>query len=1374
MFVTLDIIKYELLIKPIIIMSRFCVITTLLVASLSFVNTCFAEQYDDFQFKHLNYEQGLPSNWVTSIIQDADDFMWFGTSEGLTRFDGYGYKHFDHSKNDSTLSNDGFISSLAEDTYRNCIWIITPYGVSRLDKGNYQFKHYPISGTKKSAFSPFYRGTVCVDVDNNVWVEGFSEAYAEGLFIYDSENDRFINKSEEDERIPERLTLIFEDRNKHLWFGSQKGLYSYNSTTGDFTEVPIRIEGVDSLYVTCVAEGKDNQLFIGTHHDHSIYVLKNGGIELFYELDSDCQDFNWISSLTVYDGTTLMASVKDLGVLAVNIGTLKADILQPDMYKPNGINSTNPFTIYKDRSGSVWIGNYNTGIDFLDKNRKRFQHYQFNYLSTGLLSNNVRAFFQDSDDDIWVGTKHGGGISRFDPATGLFENYKADKQKPHWLDNDIVISIGELEKGKLLVGTYGGGVYLFDKNKKQFSSCVIPCVDGAKTSEKYIYSIYKDRDSKIWIGSNTGIVIYDNVSKQFTHHHDRKFVRCFLDTGDDVLIGTWTNGLCIYNKNTATFSTYPFDFPNATSTSNIQINDMEQDHIGNVWLATNKGLIKYSKHEKDALLTMEDGLPEDYICALQLDNRNNVWASTKAGIIKYSQDLNDVSIYNKFDGLQSNVFEQFVSLKTKDGAMAFAGSNGFNYFYPDSILDNLHIPEVHLSDMKVLNEYVEIASANSPLEEHISLTDQVVLSNDQSSFSFEYVAVNYSAPEKSIYSYILEGYDKVWQIGDEKRVASYTQVPAGHYTFKVKATNNDGISSTRTASVDIVVKPPFFNSPIAYIIYFLLLIAFLVVYQMIVRHNALQKDRIEEELKEIERLQELSTKRVRFFTNISHELRTPLTLIATPLARLVNYSTSDKQLVSLFQIMDRNAQRLSRIVNQLMDFRRAEEDRIPLRVTKIDIIEKVQDILACFNELVNNRSIKIKFKTNSPDGHVTWLDVDILDKVLFNLLSNAAKFSEVNGEIEVQAQVTNDTFIINVVDHGCGIPADDLDKIFERFYTTDHADHNVSGAGVGLSFTKSLVLLHKGNIAVSSEYGKGSCFTVTFPIDDSVYTIDERKVTEDEVVIDDVLPIEDFTPSEEHKPQEVHHDALILIAEDFDDLRAYLAHNLSSYEVISASNGKEALRLANERIPDLIISDVMMPEMDGLELCKHIKTNVVTSHIPVIILSSRTSAEQKLEGFVNHADAYIEKPFSIDLLSIQVANILQLKRNISAKYMNSIVEESTDNGLLPLDKAFLDRAMQTIEQNLQDSHFSVESLSAELGMSRSQLFRKFKSLTNSTPSQFVKVARLKKAAELLSGHVHNVNEVAFMVGFADSSHFIASFKKFYGQTPKQFAHKVDE
>lgn len=1323
-----------------------------------------------YKFKHFNYNSGLSSNVVKAIIQDKDGFMWIGTDNGLNRFDGYSFKSYTSISGDSTSLNNNMISALTEDTLRNCLWVLTLTGVSRLDKTTYTFKNYALNDSR-TYFVPFANGSICLDQDNNLWLEGFSSGRKKSLYKYNADKDIFVNYIGKIKDLPRDFTSIFTDKNKQLWFGTRKGLFRYNQQTNKAKQISFKDLNTNDQHVTSTYVDDKNNIWLTYKKDYRIYKCTHDTITEFYNPRIIPNEYNTISTLTKYDNK-IIAGIRDLGILILDLTTKETQLLQPDKYNDTSINSKVPLVTYNDKLGNLWIGTYNNGINFLDKNAKHFNHHHFNFDPKGLMSNQVRALFQDSDGEIWIGTKEEGGISRFHPKEGTFDNYKADKSRKNWLSNDIVISINELSPGKLLVGTYGSGIFLYDKNKNIFKPFANTEMGTNTISQNHVYAMYKDQEGLIWIGNNGLADIFNPTTQHYTHLNGITHARCFADLGDSVIIGTWSAGAFCYHKKDQSIQQFHFKNIGNLSDKELLINAITQDLNGTLWFATNKGLIKQGPSVQDCgLSNKEDELAENNICAVLVDDHNNIWVSTKGGISRLDHQTGAIKNYDKYDGLQSSLFENFVSLKTNSGHLLFAGLNGFNIFHPDSIQENPNIPNVFLTGLNVLNKAIKIGDESNILSKHISLTDEITLTYDQSSFSLEFIALNYTSPENNQYQYILEGFDHEWIDASSNRKASYTYMPAGEYTFKVKASNNDGVWNEEGASVHITVLPTFWKSKTALVIYFVVLFLFLLLLKTIITYRTRQENKLQQEQIQKKRIEEEGKSRLRFFTNISHELRTPLTLITAPLERLTLYQTEDKLLKTQLLSMNRNAQRLLRLVNQLMDFRRMEENKIKLAVSKGDIISEAKEIFNSFQYIAQKKGLSLTFITPHQTTIECWYDADILEKSLYNLLSNAIKFTEKNGAITLELKITDAQLCIQVKDTGVGISTEAIDKIFDRYYTTDHPDQNQSGTGIGLAFTKNMIHLHHGTIEVESTENKGSCFTICFPVDKSSYTDHETQ----HIKIKSPLLI-DTSIDLPHEPMPlatpIANTKTIMIVEDYDDLRDYLIQHFSEYNVIACANGKAALEQAKDKMPDIILSDIMMPEMNGLELCHQIKTNLITSHIPVVLLTARTTNDQKLEGYKHLADAYIEKPFSIELLKAQVTNLIQLRENITknySKHTNTADPEKVTEKQNPLDKIFLDKIDHIIEINMMDNALSVERISAEVGMSRSQLFRKFKAIIDTTPSQYIRIFRLNKASKLLMSQQYNVNEVAFMVGFADVSHFISAFKKQFKQTPKQYA-----
>ena len=910
-------------------------------------------------FKHYNRENGLISNNVQSIIEDSNGLIWIGCENGLCSFDGYSFTEYTNDITPLSSANDNFICAITSDSLRQCLWIVTASGISKFNLTTYQFQNYDISQTNKSTYSPFAKGSICVDSNNNIWAIVSNNIFTQNLFRYDEDENRFINLSELRSDVPKYLTQVTKDKDNTLWFGSLKGLYYYDNLNKTFVSVNYNSEHNEALNIHSLFVDSDNILWIGAQTGNSLFTCVNKVIRKVFETNEiSTKSIHFTSSISEYNENIIIAGVKDKGLLFYNKKTTDFEILQPNLYKTNSIKSKVNQTIYTDNIGNVWIGSSNNGINLIDKNKKAFKHYSFNYTEQGLLNNNVRALYEDSDGDIWIGTKEGGGISQFFPETGTFENIKADESKKNWLTNDIVISLSELEPGKLLVGTYGSGIFIYHKKRKLFSQFSIADGSPNTISNNLAYTIYKDQEGLIWIGTNGETNIYNPKDQTLSRISGVRQARCFLDIGNAVLIGTWSNGLYSYSKEDQQTRLFELNLDELSITAPLY-NGIAIDTLGNIWFATNKGLLKHNrKSHTTNLFTELDGLSNDFICAVQVDNNNNLWASTKNGISELVQSDNTIKNYDKNDGLQSSSFQNFASLKRKNGDLFFAGTNGFNVFSPEQIKDNPNIPNVMLTDFLIFNKPVEIGTPNSPLQKHINVTNKIILDNEQSSFSLRFTAINYTSPEKNKYKYMLEGYDNTWQRVSLERIANYTQVPPGNYTFKVVACNNDGVWTKTGVLLKIKIKPPLSKSKGAFLAYTLLIIILLLIFRIIILRDQRNKSRIQAEIREKKIIEQTGRNRLRFFTNISHELRTPLTLITSPLEALMNYETDDQKLQSTIQNMNRNAQRLLRLVNQLMDFRKVEENRIRLRISNERLITDIKETLHSFEYLANSKGIK--------------------------------------------------------------------------------------------------------------------------------------------------------------------------------------------------------------------------------------------------------------------------------------------------------------------------------------------------------------------------------------------------------------------------------
>nr|MDA3928679.1 hybrid sensor histidine kinase/response regulator transcription factor [Prolixibacteraceae bacterium] len=682
------------------------------------------------------------------------------------------------------------------------------------------------------------------------------------------------------------------------------------------------------------------------------------------------------------------------------------------------------------------------------------------------------------------------------------------------------------------------------------------------------------------------------------------------------------------------------------------------------------------------------------------------------------------------------------------------------------------VPEIHFTDFKIANQSVSIQTDGSPLKKHINQTGLITLDHTQSDFTFEFVALNYTSPENNSYRYKLEGYDNDWLNAGKNRFATYTNIPAGEYIFKVTGSNNDNIWNENGRSIQLTILPPPWKTKWAYMLYLIVIGLVVMGFYFIIVNRIEQQSLLRIERHEREKTELVNQLKLRFFTNISHEFRTPLTLISSPLSKLINKpETNLAERKYLYSTMHTNVIRLLRLLKQLMDFRKLENNQMSLKVQSGNLSEFIQEISKGFHDFSMNKSIELKYEGDSRSNSIQWFDYNIVDSVIFNLLSNAIKFSNENSVINIKTKIQNGEAIIEVIDHGKGIPADKIDKVFDRFYSDNSGQDIITGTGIGLSFSKNLIGLHKGEISVSSSPGIETCFKVLIPTDKEAYESWERNDSSHEiempkVIVGDVLKeySSEIDPLKSRR-KEIH----ILVVEDNVELRKFLKNNLIGFKVIEANNGEEALVCANKFVPDLVISDVMMPKMDGVKFCTALKSNFITSHIPVILLTAKTANEHKIEGMDSGADAYIEKPFDMEVLEAQIWNLIKQRDRLRKRFSNQFEVKPVEMVSNAIDELFFQKAENIVLENIANQSFSVEDFGASLNMSRSQLFRKFKAITDCTPSDYIRAERIKEAKKLLDEGQNNVNEIGSKTGFNSASHFIATFKKYTGYTPREYS-----
>ena len=1336
-------------------------------------------------FRHLTTGDGLLSNNINAILQDSYGFMWFGTKDGLCRYDGYSYLNFFHAQdNDKSLSNN-IISCLVEDADKN-IWIGTRNGLNRFSLESFEVERVPLLPEEANTLFPIQ--SLTVSSDNKLWI-GTDEM---GLFVLDVETNHLTNYTyfRDSSSIENAIYSILEIENHQFYISTSNGVYLFNDQTKSCKRV---IENVDARILRF---DQDSSIIVGALMQGNVfYKIKRKGAVEKINVSVSSINKNLIPQCDSYGNIWL--GIGDIGLLFFDAKRNTQQLFTYDKYNPTGISSNAITSFYEDKWGNMWVGTYDSGVNLYERSAKAFIHVKDNFLPNGLRNNKVRAMFSDSDGDIWIGTKINGTLSKFNRDSLTFTHYVPNPSDPNALSNDLIFCITEDKPGYLWVGT-ANGLNLFEKKTGKTKTWFHDPNNANSLESNVIYALLKD-DNKLYIGYFLeGFGIYDTELNTFkvyqqsddsTSISDNK-VRVFhKDRRGNLWIGT-LNGLNLFHPETETFTSFTHQSDDSTSISDNIIQCICEDKNSNLWIGTMLGINLFDPVKKTfKTYTTSDGLPGNSVQGILEDDEGYLWISTNNGLSKFNPITEVFKNYNTVDGLQAKEFSTNVFCKTSNGEMLFGGDNGFNIFQPSAILDNEIIPDVFFTGFKLFNKNADVQAPHSPLKKHIISLNEITLTHKQSVFSIEYVALNYASPEKNQYAYMLEGFEDTWNEVGTKREATYTNLDAGTYIFRVKASNNDGVWNQTGAALTIHVLPPIWLTWWAYAFYFVLFLLLVFLF----RHYIIKRVQVEKE-------HEQDVQNLHFFMNVSHEFRTPLTLILNPLQELLASTTDGKRRVALENI-NLSANKLLHLVNQLLDFRKTDLGRLPLRVAKTNIVDYSQKIVALFSEISASKQLTLRFQSTDPDIEV-WLDADKYEIILSNLLSNAIKFTPPGGNIILSVATRRNTkkrpFFFNglrkkkcpdyveisVKDTGIGLGKTQMEHVFERFYSS--SDNTKTGIGIGLNYTKSLVALHGGEISVESALGEGSNFIVKLPLGNTHLKSDQLRgqtpgsnqpslkstgiesLKYDLAASDGIWETEAVTDQE---PNESRSRPLLLLVEDNKKLRQHIQNELQTeFDVKQAKTGKEGWDMAKVLYPDIIVSDVMMPVMDGIEMCKLVKTTLETCHIPIVLLTAKNLVEDKILGYQTGADDYISKPFNLSLLKVRVKNLIAARLQLKEKYSSAKTlipaKNFTNNNL---DEAFLDKLTRLIIDNLTNAEFTQQKLEEKMGMSRSGLYKKINNLTGTSTSVFIRNVKLKYAAQLLVSTNYPIKEIVYLAGFNSPSYFTSSFRKLFGQTPQDYA-----
>jgi ligand-binding sensor domain-containing protein/signal transduction histidine kinase/DNA-binding response OmpR family regulator len=1377
-------------------------ILLLLIWCNLFYSAVFAQHV---KFKHLSINEGLSQNAVFSMIQDHDGFIWIGTEDGLNKYDGYEFTVYKHQTGNKNSLSHSQVNTLLEDRDHN-LWVGTSDGLNVLNRKTNRFTRFKTS-VSRSGEPGDYISSLLKDEHGDIWIGTYN-----GLKRYDPSAKKFtrydpaglvgassnLNKIKALYRDHQRMFWVsigndlkrFDPVKKHFfalpailqqnealrtsnvrvirqdgshtyWFGTETaGVFKYDAksnTCVNYRSDSTKANSLPTNVVRDILLVSNNQVWIGTRNGLSILDPQSGQFENYQydRFDPSSLSHNSVRSFLRDKNGNIWAGTFAGGINTFNAAAANFANISEQAGKRPGLSHSVVSSILPSTNGSLWVGTEGGGLNYVNRNAGIYKYFSMQKGQLNAKSNIVKSLAQDSSGNLWIGTYD--GLAYFEKANGNIKRFSLNKERE---DQDKRQEINRIlvERDGLWIATYGSGLYYFDK-KGSIKGYLSRLNTSNSLSSDYLTDILKDKYRNLWIGSQKGLNYFDVKKNRFVQYmnnpennrsiSNNSVLSLFRDSKQRLWVGT-QGGVNYYDTKSRSF----FALTESEGLANNVIHAITEDKEGNIWISTNKGLSR-----------------------IKFKNFNTPFKTADISVLNYTMD----------DGLQSNQFSPRAVAKNAVGELFFGGINGISAFNPQKLIRNRVKPPIVFTDLLIKDKPLTWDADSTLLDKPLNALTKITLTYDQAFISIKFAALNYNNTNKNQYAYKLEGLrnDKEWHFTTEQRIATYTNLPAGDYTFMVKASNNDGLWNNTPKTLQITVLPPPWKTWWAYTIYTIVILTLLYIFYYYSYRTAELKNELTVEHMLHEKDEELAQRKLSFFTNISHEIKTPLTLILAPLEKLISMNEGNNKVQNQLMLMQRNGDRLIRLINQLLDFRKFESGNMKLHAAEGNIIKFAKEVYTAFEPYAIDRQIKLKFEPVEKQISV-WFDRDKLEKILYNLLSNAMKFTPKGGTVSInigrEVQQGKEVVYIEVEDTGTGILPQAQEHLFEQFHSLTDNAINSTGSGIGLAFTKGLVELHHGEITFTSTPAQNgasghTCFKFWFPLGNAHLSANEvlsdfkdseqisnynfERTPAEQNIKDLTGNLENVVPGE--KP-------VMLIVEDNAEVQDFIASNFDNdFIVHTAADGVQGFEKASTLIPDIIISDVMMPNMSGTALCSKLKTDARTSHIPVILLTARTTLLYKIEGLETGADDYITKPFSIRILETRVKNLLELRKKLRERFSKEVHLQPRNIAITSPDEKFLEKVMSFIERNMEESTLSVEEMGKEVGMSRVTLYRKIKALTNQTAIEFIRSVRLKRAAQLLEQNKLNVSEVAYMVGFTDIDYFRKCFKEQFGHTPKEYA-----
>lgn len=1334
----------------------------------------------------LTVKDGLSQSSVLAIWQDHYGFMWLGTRNGLNRYDGYHFVVFQHQQGDSSSLASNQVNSIDEDR-EGKLWIATEGGLSVFKRGSQTFENFRISDEE-----PAIR-QVMVDSRGRIWT-----ASRWGVHWFDSQQKKFYpvktNINEAADKLDHSSTAMLEAGDGTIWIGSAHlGLLGLDEVSQQLFHIDTLSKHIrlSELRIEALAEDSSGHIWVGT---------KEGGA---FRLSPDSA---WQHYHPEQPQETLRLSHQNARALSVDhagnvwIGTFDG-LNQYDPQKKqlfiyqhregdlHSLSHGSVRSLFTDQKGSTWIGTYFGGVNIYDEDNQRFRHsYHIPGDEQSLSFNVVGAFTETADGSLLVGTERG-GINVVDPQRGRHKHYLHRPEDEQSLSGNTIKSLLTDSRDRVWVGTFRQGLNLFDPDKgraQRYPLATDPAY--ADMRHRIVNCILEDAQGMLWLGIDgkgslrkfdpqQGLFVgFDHQDSVYAGLGDVSLKDILADRVGNLWLSTRENGLFLFNESKGLLA----HFHSKDSLYYLpqqEISSVFEDKRGNIWVSSmGSGIFRFDPLTKSfRAFTRQDGLASDVVYGLQQDVDGYLWCFTLSGLSRFDPQSLGFRNYTYRSGFPLEELNEGAFYTNQQGEMLAGGSNGYVSFDPLSMRENNYVPPLSLLRLQVSEKEVRPGDESGILSRPLQQTEEIVLDYFHNMIRIEFTALSFLRPENNRYAYQLEGFDEQWYPAQNERSATYTNLAEGEYLFKVKVSNNDGLWNEKPTQLRIKVLPPPWKTWWAYLIYATLLIGGF----LLIRANAIKEADLKHQLRlqELEKMKwrEVHQLKMEYFTEVSHEFRTPLTLIAGPLEKLLDSQEGSQPVRRQLKMMYYNCRRLLLLIDQILELRRIESQHARVETKPMKLKEVLRETTDSFRSLADQLNIRLDFCSEEEDDRFFMIDRDKLEKICFNLLYNAFKFTEGGGEIVVKLAYVDEgeqsTALLSFRDTGQGIPKEDQQRVFERFYS---GKSDKPGSGIGLAMVKSLLDLMGGEISLKSRRGEGSSFMVRLPLQEAS-EVSPSEISKDQGGFIKPLPLE-YEAEFRSKTGEVSspsvaskHKACILLADDHAELRYYLREHLEDkYEVVLAKNGQKALSKIKKHHPDLIISDVMMPELDGIGLLKKVRANAKISHIPLMLLTACSSDEDRLAGLQEGADAYLAKPFLLKELDHHIRNILRHREHMRQKFGQHLQLPSDTGQLSSHDDKLLKKIHRFVEENMNDPKLNVEYLGQEVGLSRVHLYRKMKALTGLAPADFIRSFRLRQAAQLLSSGRYKVAEVAYHVGYQDVNYFSKSFRKEHGRSPTEW------